>query len=458
MVILLEKYDIIVVGAGTGGCMTARTAAGQGYKVCLIDQKERDKIGEKACGEAIGKHHFDNLKISQPQGDELAGKVEGIDVFSPDSKTTFKVKGEGLHGFMINRLAFGQRLVNEALDKGAELYDQTTVLDPIFKNEQVVGVKVKNNVKAEIVEVLGKVVVDACGISSVLRRKMPLNWRIETDTQGKDIEVCYLEIRKLQTNLDDPELLRIYLNQKICPGGYYWVFPKNDNSVNVGAGIQMIKGFPSPKTQLYEHVFSQPLFKDSKIIKASGGMVPTRRPIDCMTGNGILFVGDSACQPNPIHGGGIGPSMIAGKLASEVVCRAIEIDDVSQSGLWTYNVEYMKGYGAKAAALDIFRLFLQKCNDDDLNYGMENKLVKEEDVLHASLGEDLKLNITDKATRVFKGLKKLSFLMALNSTAKMMRDVKSLYRQYPDFDGYSTWAQKIREIFSGAEKMEFGYV
>lgn len=453
MVILVAIYDLVVVGAGTGGSITARTAAEQGFKVCLLDQKRKEKIGEKACGEGIGKHHFDDLKISQPKGDELASNVVGIDVFSPDLRTVFRIKGEGLHGFMINRLAFGQRLLYEALDKGVELHDQTIVLDPIIKDECVVGVKARDHIKNELLEIFGKVVIDASGVASVLRRKMPTNWRVETDIQNKDIEVCYREIRELSTNLEDPEYLRIYLSQEICPGGYYWIFPKGSNTINVGVGIQMVNGFRNPKKQLYDYVLSQPLFKNSRIINASGGLVSTRRPVDCMVGNGILLVGDAACQPNPISAGGIGPSMIAGRLAAKVACRAIEEDDVSQQNLWSYNIEYMKGYGAKAAALDIFRTFLQKCGDDDLNYGMENRLVKEEDILHASLGEDLKLNITDKARRVFRGIRRLSFLKALSETSKRIREIKNLYKQYPQFEAHYVWVQRVRGIISEMEKM-----
>ena len=67
----MEKFDVVIVGAGTGGCMTARTAAKAGLKVCLIDRKERAFIGEKICGDAVGKHHFDNLGLAYPKGEEL---------------------------------------------------------------------------------------------------------------------------------------------------------------------------------------------------------------------------------------------------------------------------------------------------------------------------------------------------------------------------------------------------
>ena len=36
----MEKYDAIVVGAGTAGCLAAKTIAESGLKVCLIEKKE----------------------------------------------------------------------------------------------------------------------------------------------------------------------------------------------------------------------------------------------------------------------------------------------------------------------------------------------------------------------------------------------------------------------------------
>ena len=43
----MRKFDVIVVGAGTAGSMTAKTVAKSGLKVCLIDRKPRHDIGEK---------------------------------------------------------------------------------------------------------------------------------------------------------------------------------------------------------------------------------------------------------------------------------------------------------------------------------------------------------------------------------------------------------------------------
>ncbi len=449
------KSDIIVVGAGTAGSMAARTAAELGFDVCLIDRKRRERIGDKVCGEAVGRNHFDKLGVSPPRGDELANKVMGVDVYSPDGQTVFRIRGKGLYGFMINRYEFGQRLLNEALDEGAELHDEALAEKLIMKEGNVIGVELRDKKRNEKLKVYGSVVIDACGFHDVLKKYIPSSWGIETEIRGEDVAACYREIRKLSEEVDEPEYIRIYLSQRASPGGYYWVFPKGRDLVNVGLGVQMKRGFPSPKEMLYKNVLSKPLFLHSKVLNGGGGLIPTRRPMNNMVGNGIMFVGDAAYQPNPVHGGGIGPSMIAGKLAAKVACKAIESGDLSMESLWSYNAEFMKWYGAKAAGLDMFRIFLQKCSDDELNYGMRNRLIKEEDVLKASLGEDLKLNVTEKVERLFRGLRKMSFLRALDKTAKNMKRMKTLYTRYPQPREFDGWLREVNRIVEDMEEMTF---
>jgi geranylgeranyl reductase family protein len=440
-------YDVIVVGAGTGGSVAAKTAATLGFTVCVVDRLARSRIGDKVCGEAVGKHHFDNLGIDPPDGEELAGRVVGIDLYSPDQETLFRVRGEGLHGFMVNRRAFGQRLLNEALDVGIELRDQTVALAPLFDAGYVVGVQAHDLANRHPVELHGKVVVDASGMVGAIRQHLPENWGINQTISDQDYEVCYREIRTIES-VEDPEFLRIYFNQRVAPGGYTWIFPKDDGLANVGLGVKGDSAV-DPKARLYDHVLSLRYFQHSRLLEGRRGVVPTRRPMDSMVGNGVLCVGDAAFQPNPVHGGGIGPSLIAGILAAQVAGKALDADDVSIDGLWAYNQAYMKGYGAKAAGLDVFRRFLQTCLDEDLNYGMAHRLIKEEDILMASLGENLKLNITEKARRAFRGAGRLSLFKTLRKTADAMTRVKRLYQAYPRRDGLPVWSRNVAAVMRG---------
>ena len=70
--------------------------------------------------------------------------------------------------------------------------------------------------------------------------------------------------------------------------------------------------------------------------------MPTRRPLDSLVGNGIVVIGDASCQVNPIHGGGMGPSMVGGKIAGEVIAGALEKGEPSLERLRMVNVRYMR--------------------------------------------------------------------------------------------------------------------
>ena len=92
-----------------------------------------------------------------------------------------------------------------------------------------------------------------------------------------------------------------------------------------------------------------------------------------------------------------------------------------KEALWGYNKKYIDTYGKKQGTLDIFKMFLLSCSDEDLNYGMNQKLMTEDDVLKAGMGDDFHLNITETAKRVFKGLRRVGFLNRLRLTVTMMR-------------------------------------
>ncbi|MEJ2272497.1 MAG: hypothetical protein P8X91_08495 [Candidatus Bathyarchaeota archaeon] len=213
----------------------------------------------------------------------------------------------------------------------------------------------------------------------------------------------------------------------------------------------MKKGFPNPKDLFNEIILSMPIFKDSHPLTGGGGLVPTRRPISPMVGNGIVIIGDAACQVNPIHGGGIGSSMMGGVKAAEVIDEALDKGDVSLETLWPYTGIFMELYGAKQAGLDIFRILLQRLTNKEMNYGMRQRLITDEDLLKTSMGEDMKLNITEKTSRFFKGIGSLSLLMKLNTTAKLMKEIKELYRNYPSSpDAINEWEEKVQDIFEKA--------
>ncbi|MFW6110810.1 MAG: geranylgeranyl reductase family protein [Thermoproteota archaeon] len=447
----MEKFDVIVVGAGTAGCLAAKTTAEAGLRVCLVERKSEEEIGEKICGDALGEHHFETVELEKPSGRELEKRIEGIQIYSPDLETEFTIEYRDYVGYMLNRRLFGQWLLKKALDEGVTLWDSTRCLGPTIKDDFVTGIEVKDNSEAKKVSLEGDVVLDASGFLGVVRRRLPSEMQIETGVANRDVEACYREVRQIQEELEQSEYCKIYLNQEVTPGGYTWVFPKGGAKVNAGLGVCMQEGFPNPKIQFYEHVLTKPLFEGSLLLNSGAWYDPTRRPLDNMVGNGVAILGDAACLVNPIHGGGIGPSMLSGYLAGNTVVEALENGTADQDSLWPYNQEYMESYGAKQAKLDVFRILLLNTEDEDLNYGMKHRLLTEEDVLKAGLGEEFHLNVTETAKRVFRGIRRLPFLNRLRHTIKIMNEVQNHYAKYPETpQNLPEWKTETENLFQEA--------
>jgi len=83
---------------------------------------------------------------------------------------------------------------------------------------------------------------------------------------------------------------------------------------------------------------------------------------------------------------------------------------------------------------------------------MNCKVVTEDDVLKAAMGDEFHLNITETAKRVFRGRKRIGFLKKLKLTVKMMREVRAHYDAYPTTpENFETWRQQTVKIVEQAK-------
>lgn len=390
--------------------MAAQTAAESGLSVRLIDSKPEDDIGDKACGNVVSTDDLDRVGIRHPK--DICRVLKGVKVFSPDRKTVFTIN---LKHFVLDRRAFGQKLLSDAKRAGVEFSDRTKALAPLVENGKVVGIKTDKG------EMLSKLVVDASGFQAVIRNKLPGVERVH----GGDTGVCYLEIRELKKQID-PNYFLIYL--KGVENGYCWVTPERKNRANIGIGVQGDSNHPSPKTLFYKHVFSWFNLENSKLIKTKGGIVPTREPINPLCSNGVMFVGDAGCQTNPVDAGGIGLSLAGGRIAGEVAADATEMG----TDLKEYHRRYMNAYGNHQVALDAIRKFWREITDDDLNYLMHSGVIAKEDLEKMALGMGVELSALEKAKRFLKGICRPRLLRALlRATKGRSRRRKHEYGKMP---------------------------
>lgn len=443
-------YDVCIAGAGVAGTTLAREAAKKGLKVLLIDRSPQERVGDKVCGDALGLHHLERLGLTLPK-ETYFSIYPGIEIYSPDMHSRLSIIAEGLSAYALNRHEFGQFLLRLALDSGCEFRPMAQAIEPIVQSGYVKGVNLMDLKGGGKEEVYASVTVDATGFSRVLSRrlgKMGFDQRLDDD----ETLVCYREIVEVEVT---PPIPAIYLDMEDAPGGYFWVFPEGKDRANIGLGV--MRNRANPKLLFKKWVKRLPCLngKITKIIHGGGGIVPARRPIDSTVLNGFMAIGDAAFMVNPMHGGGIGPSMTGGFLAAKALAEALEKDRVDEEALWGLNMEYMGNYGTKQAALDVFRIFLQGLGNRLINYGLAQGLIKSDDLLKASMGGELRLNITEKASRLFASIGEPRFLLKLNKTAKLMEEFRGFYLKYPAPEGFKEWRAKV-SAFHEKLHMEIG--
>lgn len=85
---------------------------------------------------------------------------------------------------------------------------------------------------------------------------------------------------------------------------------------------------------------------------------------------------------------------------------------------------------------------------------MRKKVIREEDLLEASMTGDLQLSVADKAMRVIAGLGRPSLLYKLKNVAEYMKEIKALYRAYPAGpDQLPKWKGQVKQLILEFDKV-----
>ncbi len=429
LISILVKYDVTVIGAGVAGLYVAYKIAEKGFRVALIESKPRERIGDKACGDAIGIHHFEYLGI-EPPSNIIDNYYDGVSVCEPSGENCITTHGKGVS---INRIGFGQWLLKKAIDHNVELYDKHWFTRVFIKNNYIESVEARESGSLKPVIFESKFFIDASGAKPSLRTKLPDEWPVSEKPLTSDFNITYREVIELDKPIElDTRYAYIYLNTEIAPGGYWWIFPKNRDGtiVNTGLGVLWSIENVNPRILFEKHLRHR--FK-GRVLSRGGGLVPTRRPLPTLVWRNIAIVGDAAYTVNPIHGGGIGSSLRASDIVAKNIVETLESGVVNEESLWNINKEYMSVYGGKQASLDILRMFLQKLNNSDFEWIIRNKIVDERSIYDIGHHGLLSRELVFRIARLIKLVQKPSFLNKLRVVKKYMDLLEKLYTvYYPD--------------------------
>jgi digeranylgeranylglycerophospholipid reductase len=350
-----DEYDVIVVGAGPGGSVAARTASEE-CDVLLIEK--RQEIGSPVrCAEGVDKRSL--VKFIQPEKRWIVGDVNRARIYSPD-ETMIELSEElvgGEVGYVLERKLFDRELAKSAARAGAHLMVRTRATGLIVEDSVVKGVRI--NRLGENFEVRSKVVIGADGVESQVGRWGGIN----TTLKLKDIESC-AQYHVANVDISD-DSCDMYLGSQ-APGGYVWVFPKGNRTANIGVGVLASK-LDGTRPIDYLDEFVSKKFPDGQPVELIVGGVPVSDELKTIVGNGMMLVGDAAHHTNPITGGGIINAMEGGKIAGGVASKAVHQSDASTNVLMEYETAWRSSFGKSMKRNYKIKEFFTSLSDEELN-------------------------------------------------------------------------------------------
>lgn len=332
------KYDVVVVGSGPAGSVTARFAAEAGAKVLMIER--RAEVGVPVlCGEGISQK-VDAYKVLE--GNRwIASKMDGARIFSPNG-TMFKLAAEyagSETGYVLYRDIFDQELARGAVRKGARIMLNTNAVDLLKKDGHIKGVKAQRF--DETFDIEADIIVGADGVESRIGK-----WAgIQTTLKPYDLETC---AQYTLTDIDWPSpYCDFFLGKKIAPGGYVWIFPKGKDVANVGIGILSSKSEPGMALRLLDaFIAARPELRKGSPLRLIAGADPVAEPVESVRDN-LLLVGDAARHVDPITGGGLMTSIEGGKIAGDIIGAAVKEQRFDAAFLATYEARWKEAFGKK---------------------------------------------------------------------------------------------------------------
>ena len=332
------KYDVVVVGSGPAGSVTARFAAESGAKVLILER--RQEVGVPVlCGEGVSRRIDDWGMLESKRW--VASSMDGARIYSPDG-TMVKLAADmagNETGYVIYRDIFDQELARMAAKAGAKIMMNITATGLLKENDKIKGVKAKQF--GEEFDIEADIIVGADGVESKVGQ-----WGgIQTKLKPKDLETC------AQYTLSNVECkdayCDFYLGKEIAPGGYVWVFPKGKDVANVGIGVlASLSESGMAKKLLDKFIANDPRLKNGEPLRFLAGAVPVANPIETVRDN-LLLVGDAARHVDPITGGGITCCLEGGKIAGETIGRAIKEQQFDQETLSAYETSWKEAFGKK---------------------------------------------------------------------------------------------------------------
>ncbi len=441
-----ERYDVLVVGAGCAGALASERIAREGYRVLLVDRRRPEELGHESC-DMVEDEALTQAGLNAASLTTGPSRVTGLEVISPDTATTVRLSEIPFR--IVDRRLLATTLLARAREAGVQVLTQCTVGGVEVDRGKVIGVITDRGAYS------GRLTIGSSGLDRVLCRDLPSGMGIPRRLRTSDFISVYRETRNVSHEHGAGLQSGSYRYHVGLYGGYSWTYTSEDGTLDIGTGVQDVPGNPDPREIVLGYVRSHPEVGE-RVISREGGRIPTRRPLSTMVTNGMLVVGDAACQAAPVIARGVGGALVGAMLAADTATASLEADDFGVDSLWSYNHSYMMERGAHMAALDCLRLLMQRMSDKEFSWGMGKKVVDEAEISSALTGRFAVPKAMTKLRTFFKGLGGVPLLVRYENSLRNAQKVFDHYLAYPAryYEGdFADWSQQADILFEDAERV-----
>jgi geranylgeranyl reductase family protein len=321
----MERFDVLVVGAGPAGSTAAYRLARAGASVLLADRARFPR--DKPCGGGLTMRAVRQLPFSvDPVVEDRTRHVE----FGLNFGSRFERHAEEPLVLMTQRRRLDAFLVEHAARAGADFRDGVKVTEVELTDSGVLA-------RLDGTKVAASAALGADGVNGLAARAAGLEG-------GRDYGVA------LEANVPYGVVSRERYQGRLClelanvPGGYGWVFPKGDH-VNVGVG-----GWEREGPRMREHLARfcrEYAIPESALESMRGYRLPLLHPRARLAKGRLALLGDAAGLVDPLSGDGIYEALLSAKLAAGAI---LELLAGQTADLERYDRELRRALSSQLAA------------------------------------------------------------------------------------------------------------
>ena len=429
-------YDVVIVGACTAGTYFAGLLAKRGLKVLVIDRDTEETLAKR-----LDIIHFTRDSYAQfgvepsDEGDEEF--VRNFHVCYGKSALNNHLKTNYINVAVLHLPLFIRRLRMTALEAGAHFRFSTTFKELRYEKGRIAGI-----ITTDGEEIPARLVVDASGISAVVRRTIRDPYMESFETGPRDKFYVLLKYVKLK----DPGISVV--DSTSWPYYKGWIAPQHTpGGAIIGVGANLSFDYARKCMAKFEAAIPLPEYE---LQYEEMACTPYRRPPFSFVTDGFLVIGDAACLTKPINGEGIPSAWVQCTPAADIVSEALKDGSYpTKEKLWEINRLYQAGEGSAYAGERAMLIGAVNMTPKDNDYLYKKGIVfksDDEPEVENLLGALIK--------GVLAGEFSMKALISLASSTLKGEALKKHYLAYPATpEGYPAWEKKALKLWKQAGSM-----